>query len=117
MAATVKERDLHGNAPDTCAVALVLLDVLTDFDFPHGKRLSSQAAPLAPRIVSLKADTAHGAYLREYDLVVPSDCTASMTKSDNAYALGHLKRVLGADTSTSRRLDLAALCRPRRPGL
>jgi hypothetical protein len=29
-----KNQDLHGNAPDSCPVALLLLDVLNDVDFP-----------------------------------------------------------------------------------
>jgi hypothetical protein len=30
-----KNEDLHGNAPDSCPVALLLVDVLNDVDFPH----------------------------------------------------------------------------------
>ena len=37
--------DLHGNVPDTCSAALVLVDVLNDLAFPGAKPLI-QAAPL-----------------------------------------------------------------------
>jgi hypothetical protein len=29
-----KNEDLHGNAPDSCPVVLLLVDVLNDVDFP-----------------------------------------------------------------------------------
>jgi nicotinamidase-related amidase len=30
---------LHGNAPDKSAVALLLIDVINDFDFPEAEQL------------------------------------------------------------------------------
>lgn len=46
--------DLHGLAPDTCPVALVLIDVISAFDFPDGDRILSYARPASERIVDLK---------------------------------------------------------------
>jgi hypothetical protein len=34
-----KNEDLHGNAPDSCPVVLLLVDVLNDVDFPGNSRL------------------------------------------------------------------------------
>src|ERR1041385_4879990 len=46
--------DLHGNAPDNSLVALLLVDVINDFDFPGGAQLLRHALPAAKRIVALK---------------------------------------------------------------
>jgi nicotinamidase-related amidase len=46
--------DLHGNVPDRCAVALVLLDVLNDLDFPGAFPLVRAAPKLAKNIAALK---------------------------------------------------------------
>ena len=45
--------DLHGLAPDTCPVALVIVDVITDFDFPDGDALLDAARPAVAPIASL----------------------------------------------------------------
>ncbi len=49
-----KQNDLHGSAPDTQETALLLIDVINDFEFPRGDELFQQALPLAPRIAELK---------------------------------------------------------------
>lgn len=41
--------------------------------------------------------TASDAYMRDFELIVPSDCTASNTREDNDYALRHIQRILKAD--------------------
>lgn len=46
--------DLHGSAPDTHYTALLLIDVINDFEFPRGEDLFSQVLPLAPHIAALK---------------------------------------------------------------
>lgn len=46
--------DLHGNAPDKSDVALLLIDLLNDLDFPTGKALLKRALPAARRIASLR---------------------------------------------------------------
>lgn len=49
-----KKSDLHGNAPDNARVALLLIDVINDFEFPGGAQLARQALPAAKRIAALK---------------------------------------------------------------
>lgn len=49
-----KQHDLHGSAPDAHDTALLLIDVINDFEFPRGDELYAQALPLAPRIAELK---------------------------------------------------------------
>lgn len=46
--------------------------------------------------------TANDAYMREYNLIVPSDCIASNDEQDNQYALTMMRNVLNANTSSSR---------------
>jgi nicotinamidase-related amidase len=53
--------------------------------------------------------TAHDAYMRDYRLVVPCDCVASLRPRDDRYALAHLAQVTKADVRPSAELDLAAL--------
>jgi hypothetical protein len=48
-----RSSDLHGNAPDTCSVALVLIDVINDLEFPGGRELLRTALPAASRIARL----------------------------------------------------------------
>ncbi len=46
--------NLHGNAPDTCPVALVLVDVINPLDFPEADLLLRHAVPAADRLTELK---------------------------------------------------------------
>ena len=46
--------DLHGNVPDKADVALLLIDVINDLEFPEGEQLLRFARPMAERIVELK---------------------------------------------------------------
>ncbi len=48
-------RDLHGNVPDKSKVALLLIDVINDFEFDEGDKLLKYAVPMAERISELKA--------------------------------------------------------------
>jgi nicotinamidase-related amidase len=41
--------------PDSCRVALVLLDVINDLEFPGGARLLAHALPMARRLAALRA--------------------------------------------------------------
>ena len=191
--------DLHGNAPDTAPVALVLIDTINDLEFEGGEQLLAHALPAAERMAALKRAaraagipviyandnfgrwrsdfreviahclddgvrgepvvrllrpepddyfvlkpkhsaffattletllgylgtrtlvlagitgdmcvlfTASDAYMRDYRLYVPSDCTVSISAGENEQALGYMRRVLKADTTPSTELDLAAL--------
>jgi nicotinamidase-related amidase len=51
---TQKSQNLHGNAPDVCAAALLLIDVINDLDFPGNSSLLKKAPRLAKRIAALK---------------------------------------------------------------
>lgn len=46
--------DLHGSAPDKSPAALLLIDVINDFDFPEGEQLLQLAMPVAKNIAALK---------------------------------------------------------------
>jgi len=55
--------------------------------------------------------SANDAYMRDYRVVVPSDCVASNTADENRNALQQIARVLKGDTTPSDQLDLDALIR------
>ncbi|WP_416151738.1 isochorismatase family cysteine hydrolase [Salipaludibacillus sp. HK11] len=50
--------------------------------------------------------TANDAYMRHYNLYIPSDCTASNSKFENEQALHLMEQVLKAETIVSTDLDL-----------
>lgn len=47
-------RDPNQNAPDKSEVALLLIDLVNDFDFPEADKLLHYARPMAGRIAELK---------------------------------------------------------------
>jgi nicotinamidase-related amidase len=49
-----ESKDLHGSAPDKSAAALVLIDVINDFNFPEGEQLLGLAMPVGRNIAALK---------------------------------------------------------------
>ena len=49
-----KQHDLHGSAPDNSETALLIIDLINDFEFPRGDELFEQALPIAPRVAALK---------------------------------------------------------------
>jgi nicotinamidase-related amidase len=49
-----KNRDLHGNVPDSGPVALLLIDVINDLEFPEGRQLLRHALPMVKRLVRLR---------------------------------------------------------------
>jgi nicotinamidase-related amidase len=55
--------------------------------------------------------TANDAYMRDFHLVIPSDCVASNRVEDNEYALRQMETVLKADTRPSTELDLEEILR------
>ena len=206
QAAPAKNEDLHGNVPDKSPVALLLIDVINDFEFPGGDRLFENALPMAPRLRNLAARaralgipvvyvndnfgkwqsdkqellrhcleddvrgrpfveqvmpdeddyfvlkpkhsgfysttldtllaylqartviltglagnncvlfTASDAFLRDFHIVVPSDCSASIDATDNEHALRQMREILHADTTPSTELDLERLRRGVPPG-
>jgi nicotinamidase-related amidase len=190
-----KNVDLHGSAPDKHKFALLLIDVINDFDFPEAEQLLKHARPMARNLLRLKRRarkagvpviyvndnfgrwksdfrrtvdycarhgrgsdivkllrpeendyfvlkpkhsgffsttletllrylethaliltgvagnfcvlfTANDAYMRDFNLFVPSDCIVSNTKKENDAALGLMKKFLKADTRSSSRIRL-----------
>jgi nicotinamidase-related amidase len=53
--------------------------------------------------------TANDAYMRDFNLYVPADCSASNDPEDNRHALHQMETVLKADITPSTKLDLEAL--------
>jgi nicotinamidase-related amidase len=49
--------------------------------------------------------TANDAYMRDFNLVIPSDCVASNSPEENEHALALMERVLKADIRPSAELD------------
>lgn len=193
--------DLHGSVPEDSAAALILLDVISDFEFPDAEKLLQPAASVVPNLVSLTARareagipiiyvndnfgrwrsdfrrivdhcvtadvrgrriaqaltpsdddysvlkpkhsgfygtslelvlrylgaetliltgfttdiciafTAADAYMREYGLWVPSDCTAANDARHHDAALSYMARVLNADIRPSTAVELSELLR------
>jgi nicotinamidase-related amidase len=188
-----KNADLHGSAPDKSEVALIMVDVINDLDFPEAKQLGRFIPDLADKIARLKKRakaasvpviyvndnfgrwrsdfraliehcregkaralietlypeqddyfvlkpkhsgffsstletllrylgvrrlivtgiagnfcvlfTADDAYMRDYELTIPSDCVISNTVKENKEALRLMKRYLKAETSLSQRIS------------
>jgi nicotinamidase-related amidase len=198
-----KNVNLHGSAPDKHKFALLLIDVINDFDFPEADQLLKYARPMARNILRLKRRaqktgvpviyvndnfgrwrsdfrhtvdycarhghgreivklllpedsdyfvlkpkhsgffsttletllryletqaliitgiagnfcvlfTANDAYMRDFNLFVPSDCTVSNTKKENDSALWLMRKFLKADTRPSSEIVLRAT-ESRRP--
>jgi nicotinamidase-related amidase len=197
--ASKRNSDLHGNAPDNAPVALLMVDVINDFEFPGGSQLLRHALPAAKRIAALKKRcrldgipavyvndnfgkwrsdfkklvthclkddvrgrkvvellkpdredyfvlkpkhsgfysttldllleylgthtliitgftgdicilfTASDAFLRDYRLIIPSDCVVSQNQRDNRQALKYMRRVLEADIRLSTRIQSTSI--------
>lgn len=201
-----KNPDLHGSAPDKSEIALLLIDVINDLDFPEANQLLRYARPMARKLLRLKdrakkagipviyvndnfgrwqSDfrrqvehclrgdsrgqevvqllrpaeddyfvlkpkhsgffsttletllrylgsrtliitgiagnfcvlfTANDAYMRDYDLIIPSDCTASNSAEENREALALMRKFLKADTRPSARVRFPAARKKKRRG-
>jgi len=57
--------------------------------------------------------TANDAYMRGFNVIVPSDCVAAESMEDHTHALRQMERLLKADVCPSERLNLEALLRNR----
>jgi nicotinamidase-related amidase len=197
-----KNVDLHGSAPDKHEIALLLIDVINDFNFPEADQLLRYARLMAKKLLRLKRRaqkagvpviyvndnfgrwksdfhytvehcarngrgrdvvtllrpeqndyfvlkpkhsgffsttletllryleaeililtgiagnfcvlfTANDAYMRDFKLFVPSDCSVSNTSKENESALGLMRRFLKADTRLSSRIVLRRTKRKR----
>lgn len=49
-----KNSDLHGNVPDKSKVALLIIDMICDFEFEDGEKLFKFAKPISRNIAKLK---------------------------------------------------------------
>jgi nicotinamidase-related amidase len=58
--------------------------------------------------------TANDAYMRDYRLIIPSDCTASNSAEENREALNLMRKFLKADTRVSSRVRLRAAGKKKR---
>jgi len=195
----VKSEDLHGNVPDNAGAALLLIDVINDFEFEGGAELLQPALPVARNIAELKRRakqhdipviyvndnfgkwqsdlnkivshcledgvrgepfvrlvlpdeddyfvlkpkhsgfyctslelvlehtgarslilagiagnncvlfTANDAYMRDFKLFVPGDCSVSISPEDNEHAFEQMAKVLKADIRPARELNLERL--------
>jgi nicotinamidase-related amidase len=54
MSAPARNEDLHGSVPDTSPVALLLIDVINDLEFPGAELLIKHARPMAKRLAAFK---------------------------------------------------------------
>ena len=201
-----KNPDLHGSAPDKSEIALLLIDVINDLDFPEANQLLRYAQPMARKLLRLKERakkagipviyvndnfgrwqsdfrrqvrhclhgdsrgheivtllqpdeddyfvlkpkhsgffsttletllrylgshtliitgiagnfcvlfTANDAYMRDYDLIIPSDCTASNSAEENREALALMRKFLKANTRPSSKLRLSRVRKKKRRG-
>jgi nicotinamidase-related amidase len=55
--------------------------------------------------------TAHDAYMRDFNLVIPADCVASNDPSENDYTLRKMANLMDADIRPSAEIDFEALKR------
>jgi nicotinamidase-related amidase len=51
--------------------------------------------------------TANDAYMRDFELVIPTDCVAANTAEENRHALEQMRRILKADIRPSTALELS----------
>jgi nicotinamidase-related amidase len=197
----IKSEDLHGNVPDSAGAALLLIDVINDFEFEGGETLLELAMPVGEQIAKLKQRakaagipaiyvndnfgkwqsdlnkivshcmedgvrgepfvrlvlpdeddyfvlkpkhsgfyctsldlllthlpahdlilagiagnncvlfTANDAYMRDFRLFIPQDCSVSKTMEENNYALQQMQKVLKADVRPWGELNLEELKR------
>jgi nicotinamidase-related amidase len=53
--------------------------------------------------------SANDAYMREFELFIPSDCVVSNTSKENSYALRQMKKILKANVAPSTKLRLGRM--------
>jgi nicotinamidase-related amidase len=99
------ERDYFVLKPKHSGFFSTTLDVLLDYLKARTLILTGVAGNICVLF------TANDAYMRDFNLVVPSDCVASNEPDENRHALEQMRKVLKADTTPSPELDLEALKR------
>lgn len=60
--------------------------------------------------------TANDAYMRGYEIFVPSDCVAAVDPDENVHALEYIERVLKADTRKSNQIKFNELSETAKAG-
>jgi nicotinamidase-related amidase len=102
MSVSIPEKnvDLHGSAPDKHEIALLLIDVINDFDFPGADQLLRYARPMARNLLRLK----RRAYKAGVPVIYVND-NFGRWKSDFRRTLDHCARY-------GRGRDVVKLLRP-----
>ncbi len=59
--------------------------------------------------------TAGDAFMRDFHLIVPTDCVVSIEPEDNERALDHMRKVLDVELRLSTDIDVEALAASARP--
>ena len=98
-----EEDDYFVLKPKHSAFYSTTLDTLLDYLHAKTLILTGMAANICVLF------TANDAYMRDFHLVVPADCVASMDPTETEYALRQMETVLKADITPSTELDLQAL--------
>jgi len=200
MKKPARNKSLHGNTPDKCPLALLMIDVVNDLNFPEGRQILPAVLKMALRLSTLAREarnagvpviyvndnfgrwqsdfrkflahclknershalvtklkpkardyfvlkpkhsgfystaltvlldylgvrhliltgiagnlcvlyTANDAYMRDYRLYIPGDCTVSNTEEENLHALQQMKKSLHADIADSTQLNLIQMLR------
>ena len=119
MRPTPESDNLNG-ATGCAKTALLLIDVINDLEFDGGEELLNYARPMASSLeillrylgtttlvlTGMAGDycvlfTANDAHMRDFRIIVPSDCVASEDAERNREALALMQRVLNADLTPS----------------
>jgi hypothetical protein len=58
-----RNRDLHENVPDESTTALLLLDVINDFEFAGSDKLLKHAVAVVSKLTALKVRAGEAGYL------------------------------------------------------
>jgi nicotinamidase-related amidase len=95
-------KDPKGIAPDKSKTVLLVLDMISDFDFEDGERIARRAAPIAKRIANLKRRARRAGL----PVIYVNDC-AGRWRSDFPSYVRHCQGV------SSRGREIATLLAPQ----
>jgi nicotinamidase-related amidase len=99
------EQDYFVLKPKHSGFFSTTLDVLLDYLKARSLMLTGVAGNICVLF------TANDAYMRDFNLYVPSDCVASNNPDDNRHALEQMRKVLKADITPATELDLEVVKR------
>ena len=80
-----KNQDLHGNVPDRCNVAVILIDIINDMEFEGGDALLQNALPAAKKLAQLRRRARNAGVL-----VIYVNDNFGRWRSDFRQQLGHV---------------------------